>query len=248
MQRRNLVAQKERLLGVMNARNRPKAKTVEDVHAHMFRAIVDQRLLPATKLTELMLMETFGVSRRIVGEALRRLAWENLVVTFPNRGAFVAAPDAAEAREIFAARVAIEGGVAEAVATVADSRALAKLRDNLAQEQALREQGRIREAIHLSGGFHVLMAELSGNRILAAQVKWLVARTSLLINLFENQSGLSGWHDHHGDLIDLCERRDVAAAVALMRDHIKEIEGGLALDRRRPVAFDMVGVFGGDGV
>jgi DNA-binding GntR family transcriptional regulator len=236
--------QKTRLLGVMNARNRPKAKTVEDVHAHVFSAIVDQRLLPGTKLTELALMESFGVSRRIVGAALLRLAWENLVVSFPNRGVFVAAPDASEAREIFSARVAIEAGTTEAVAQAADAQTIARLRENLARERELREEGRVREAIHLSGGFHVLMAELSGNRILSEQVRLLVARTSLLINLFENQTGLSGWHDHHGDLIDHCERGEVAAAVALMRDHIRELESSLALDRRRPVSFDMLGVFG----
>ena len=91
--------QKRRFVGVMNARNRPKAKTADDVYAHLFDAIVDQRLLPGTKLTELALMEAFGVGRRIVGVALQRLVWENLVVSFPNRGAFVAAPDAAEVRQ-----------------------------------------------------------------------------------------------------------------------------------------------------
>ncbi len=239
-----MAQQKERLVGVMNARNRPKVRTTEDAYAHLFAAIVDQRLLPGTKLTELSLMETFGVGRRIVVAALQRLVWENLVVTFPNRGAYVAAPDAAEARDIFAARVAIEAGAVEAVARAANPSAIARLRDILAREQALREQGRVREAIHLSGGFHVLMAQLSGNRILAEQVRLLVARTSLVINLFENQSGLSGWHDHHGDLIALCEERQVSAAVSLMQGHIRELESSLALDRRRPVSFDMLGVFG----
>jgi DNA-binding GntR family transcriptional regulator len=236
--------QKRRLVGVMNARNRPKAATPEDVYAHLFEAIVDQRLLPGTKLTELALMEAFGVGRRIIGVALQRLVWETLVVSFPNRGAFVAAPDAAEVREIFAARIAIEAGTTEAVARAANPRAIAKLRENLKEEQALRRQGRVREAIHLSGGFHVLMADLSGNRILAQQVRLLVARTSLVINLFENHSGLAGWHDHHGDLIKYCAAAEVAASVSLMRAHIEELESSLALDRRRPVSFDLLGVFG----
>ena len=29
-----------------------------------------------------------------------------------------------------------------------------------------------------------------------------------------------------------------------MQDHIRELENSIALDRRRPVSFDMVGVFG----
>jgi DNA-binding GntR family transcriptional regulator len=239
-----MTQQKGRLVGVMNARNRPKVETADEVYAHLFGAIVDQRLLPGAKLTEMALMEAFNVSRRLIGVALQRLTWEGLVVTFANRGAYVAAPDAAEVREIFAARIAIEAGTTEAVAKAGDPQALAKLADNLAREQILRQQGRVREAIHLSGGFHLLMADLSGNHILAQQVRLLVARTSLAINLFENQSGLAGWHDHHGDLIKLCEARRVKAAVALMQDHIRELENSIALDRRRPVSFDMVGVFG----
>jgi DNA-binding GntR family transcriptional regulator len=239
-----MAKQKNRMVGVMNARNRPKVETAEDAYAHLFQAIVDQRLLPGTKLTELALVEAFGVSRRAVGEALQRLTWEKLVVVFPNRGAYVAAPDAAEVGEIFNARMAIEAGTTEAVARAADSKAIALLSDNLAHEHRLREQGRLREAIRLSGGFHVLMAELSGNRILAEQVRLLVARTSLVINLFENQSGLSDWHDHHDDLIKHCQTGNVAAAVALMREHIQELQNSIALDRRRPVSFDMLGVFG----
>lgn len=241
------MAARRRLVGVMNETNRPAVAGVEDAYWQIFGAIVDQRLLPGTKLTEFALMEAFGVSRRTIASALQRLAWEKLVVMLPQRGAFVAAPDAGEARDLFAARIAIECGTTEAVATTHDAQAIAKLEANIEQEKALRQQGRGREAIHLSGGFHVLMAELSGNAILAEQVRILVARTSLVVNLFENQLGLAGWHDHHGDLIAHCAAGHVAEAVALMRSHIEELREGIALDRRRAVAFDMLGVFGRDG-
>jgi DNA-binding GntR family transcriptional regulator len=232
-----------RKIGVMNSRTRPKVDRPEDAYLHLFNAIVDQRLLPGTKLTEMALVEAFGISRRAIGVALQRLVWERLVIMFPNRGAYVAAPEAAEVREIFAARIAIEAGTTEAFARTANDAALARLSMNLADEHALREQGRVREAIHLSGGFHLLMAEMSGNSILAEQVRLLVARTSLVINLFDNRSGLAGWHDHHEDLITLCRERKIEAAVGLMKDHIQELADSVALDSRRPVAFDMVGVF-----
>ena len=199
------------MVGVMNDRTRPKVESPEAAYRHLFDAIVDQRLLPGTKLTEMALVEAFGIGRRAVGLALQRLAWENLIVVFHNRGAYVAAPEAEEVRQIFAARLAIEAGTTEAVARTADEAALARL---------------------------------SANAILAEQVRLLVARTSLVIALFENRGGLQGWHDHHDDLIALCRTRRVEAAVSLMRDHIRELEDGIALDRRRPVSFDMLGVFG----
>ena len=234
----------KQLIGTMNELNRPKVENANGAYEHIFAAIVDQRLLPGTKLTELALMEALGVSRRIVAAALQRLTWEKLVVLLPNRGAFISAPNADEAREVFAARMAIEAGTTEAVARAADPACIVQLRKNVEEEHKLREMGRIREAIHLSGGFHLLMAELSGNRILAEQVRVLVARTSLIVNLFDNQIGLAGWHDHHDDLIEHCAKGEVEQAVSLMRSHIAELEQGLALDRRRPVAFDMISVFG----
>jgi DNA-binding GntR family transcriptional regulator len=236
--------QGKKLVGLMNDRNRPTIKTSDDVYDQIFSAIVDQRLMPGTKLTEMALVEAFGVGRRTIAVALQRLTWERLVVFFPKRGAYIAAPEAHEARDVFAARVAIEAGTTEAVARAADPASIARLRETMEQEHALRRQGQIREAIHLSGGFHVLMAELSGNRILAEQVRILVARTSLIVHLFDNQSGLAGWHDHHDDLIAHCAAGQVEKAVSLMRAHILELKDSLALDRRRPVAFDMLGIFG----
>lgn len=238
------MTQEDRRVGVMNERNRPKVENAEDAYQHLFSAIVDQRLMPGTKLTELALVEAFGIGRRAIATALQRLTWEGLVAFVPQRGAFVAAPDADEAREVFAARIAVEAGTTEAVARSADPVAIMRLRANVDQENKLREQGHLREAIHLSGGFHVLLAELSGNRILAEQVRLLVARTSLIVNLFDNQVGLAGWHDHHDDLIGHCANGEVEPAVKLMRDHIVELREALVLDRRRPVAFDMLGVFG----
>jgi hypothetical protein len=55
--------------------------------------------------------------------------------------------------------------------------------------------------------------------------------------------GRAVWHDHHDDPLQHCASGDVEKAVSFTRGPITEIQAGLALDRRRPVAFDMAGVF-----
>ena len=220
-----------RLVGVVHPANRPKAEDAEAVHAHLFEAIVDQRLPPGAKLTEQSLVETFDIGRRAIGDALKRLVWERLAVAPPNRGVFVAAPDATEARAIFAARRAIEAGCIEAVARRGDRADAAALDANLAEEHRLRRAGRVREAIRLSGGFHTLVARLSGNPILEEQVRLLVARTSLVVALYEDRTSLACWHDDHGELVGLIRARRHRAAAALMQRHLTEIERGLRLDR-----------------
>jgi DNA-binding GntR family transcriptional regulator len=219
------------MVGVVSPANRPRAHDAEAVHAHLFQAIVDQRLPPGAKLTEQYLVETFDIGRRAIGEALRRLVWEKLAVAPPNRGVFVAAPDAEEARAIFAARRAIEAGTTEAVARRGDPKQANALAANLAEEARLRKAGKVREAIGFSGGFHTLVAHLSGNVILEEQVRLLVARTSLVVALHEDRASLSCWHDDHHALVALVRARRHRAAATLMQRHISDIERGLQLDR-----------------
>lgn len=231
------------MVGLSNALNRPRAENLDDVYEHIFSSIVDQRLPPATKLNELTLCEIFNIGRRQVGQVLSRLANDGLIVLHPNRGAFVAAPDVAEARAIFEARRAIEGEITRIVAFGATRDHLVKLKRNVEEENSCRRHGRVREAIRLSGQFHILFGEISGNPILAGLVRNLVARTSLVVSLYENQNTMSCWHDDHGAFIKLVEGRRVAQAVTFMRKHLSHVEESLNLDVQGKGSLDLRGIF-----
>ena len=71
-------------------------------------AILEHRLLPGTKLGEDEIGEIYGASRTLVRTALQQLAHEGIVNIEKNRGAFVARPTPADAREVFEARRLIE--------------------------------------------------------------------------------------------------------------------------------------------
>jgi DNA-binding GntR family transcriptional regulator len=216
-----------RLVGLSNAFNRPAADTLDEVYEHICASIVDQRLPPGAKLNELTLCEIFNIGRRQIGQVLTRLSHDKLVTLHANRGAFVAAPDVAEARAIFQARIMIECEITRVVASNATREMLMPLRKNVEEETIHRMQGRLREAIRASGAFHILLGDLSGNPILAGIVRQLVARTSLVVSLYENQSTMSCWHDDHGDFIRLLEAHRVQPAVTLMRKHLLNVEESL---------------------
>ena len=78
------------------------------------RAIIEHRLQPGTKLAEQKLADHFGVSRTLVRQALFQLAQNRLIKLEPARGAFVAAPSAAEARQVFAVRRMLEAEMTRA--------------------------------------------------------------------------------------------------------------------------------------
>ena len=74
----------------------------------IYKAVMEQRLAPKTKLSEARLCETFGVGRMHVRRALLLLASQGIIELQSNRGAYVACPDESEANDVFAARMLIE--------------------------------------------------------------------------------------------------------------------------------------------
>ncbi len=220
--------------------------SVEDVYRSVMDAIVDQRLLPGTRLNELAMCEAFKISRREMERVFARLAFEAMVRLVPNRGAFVASPDANEARAIFAARKTIEAGVVELAAARASGADFKVLAKNIAEEETHRRAGRMREAIKLSGQFHLLLSEIAGNAILGDQVRQLVARTSLVTSLYENASEMGCWHDDHHKLIEHLRAHQPKKAVDLMRRHLDGLEESLDLDRKISSKTNLRAIFGLD--
>jgi DNA-binding GntR family transcriptional regulator len=232
-----------KLVGLSNAFNRPQVADLDDVYAHIFNSVVDQRLPPGTKLNEVELAEIFDVGRRQVVQVLQRLAYDGLVTLHRNRGAFVAMPGADEARSIFDARKVIEAEITRIVAQTAKREMLVPLRRNVEAEGECRRSGQIREAIRLSGEFHMLLGACAGNPILYAMVRQLVARTSLVVALYENQNTMMCWHDDHSVFLKLLESNRINQAVALMRRHLSHVEESLDLDQRPDKRFDLRAIY-----
>jgi len=232
-----------KLVGLSNALNRPKIDDIEDVYAHIFNSIVDQRLPPGTKLNEVTLAEIFNVGRRHIVQVLQRLAYDHLITLHRNRGAFVAMPGKEEARAIFDARKVIEAEITRLVAQNATREKLVPLRRNVEAEAECRRSGQLREAIRLSGEFHILLGGCAGNPILYAMVRQLVARTSLVVALYENQNTMMCWHDDHSVFLKLLEGNRITQAVALMRKHLAHVEESLNLDQGPDNRFDLRAIY-----
>jgi DNA-binding GntR family transcriptional regulator len=163
-----------------------------------------------------------------------------------NRGAFVAVPGADEARAIFDARKIIEVEITRVVAERATREKLVPLRRNVEAEADCRRAGKLREAIRLSGEFHILLGACAANPILYALVRQLVARTSLVVALYENQNTMTCWHDDHSVFLKLLEGNKVNQAMTLMRKHLAHVEASLDLEQRPDNRFDLRAIYAPD--
>lgn len=215
----------------------------EEIVERIFEAIIDQRLPPGTKLSEAALCEAFGVGRMRIRQSLLLLSSREVVDLLPNRGAFVASPSAEQAREVFETRLMIEPNVSRLAVQRATEADLAMLGQHLQLEHAAHHGNKRRDAIRLSGQFHVLLAEVAGNTVALRMVKELVTRTSLIIGIF-GSPGVSNCRDEdHDDLFAAFKTRDSDLAARLMEDHLRHIQEHLELGSRTEAATDLVAIF-----
>lgn len=221
----------------------PAASGEDGIRAAIRAAIEDRRLAPGTRLVEEQLARIFGVSRARVRGALRELAHEHLVEVRRNRGACVAAPSPEEARQVFQARRLMEDMIIRSLAATRPPGAVERLRAHVAAEAAAADRGDRGAGIRLSGEFHLLLAGAMGNSILAAFLRDLVARSSLIIALYERRSAANCSAEDHARLIALVAAGDAEGAAAEMARHLGEIEDRLDLEEEDAGAVDLRAVF-----
>ena len=199
------------------------------------KAIVEHRLQPGSKLAEQKLADHFGVSRTLVRQALFQLSQNRLIRMEPARGAFVAAPAVDEARQVFAVRRMLEAEMArEFVRTVTPAKIKA-LKEHVALEKASVNGEDVSGRTELLGDFHVRMAELMGNQVLAQMLGELISRCALVTLMYQSATAAEHSHEEHGEIVKALAARDEALAVQLMNEHLLHVEQSLTFDREQPV-------------
>lgn len=207
-----------------------RENTQDDIYEKIYVAILEHRLHPGTKLVEERLADIFGVSRARIREVLARLAHEQVVELYPQRGAYVAKPSIEQARDVFEARRLIEPAVVRRLIGTLTAEKLARLRQHQELERDARRRDDKRAVIRLSGEFHSLAAELAGNSALARNMRELAVLTCLMIVLYDAPTSESCRADEHSQIVDAIAKRDSAKAESLMLKHLDHIEKGMKLE------------------
>lgn len=210
---------------------------VDKLATQLQARVLDGDLAPGTRLRQEALAEEFGVSRTPIREALRKLQASGLVELRPNRGALVRGLTPREIRDAYAVRAELEGLAAEVAALRIDQAQLERLhrahghfRDALARMRGGTRNGRRRLSerdIEAWGAandeFHQTIQAAAGNEVLAATLRHLhrsFPRGLSRLVLRESTSLLEANVGEHEAVLKAIERRDPAAARALMAQHV----------------------------
>jgi len=198
------------------------------------KAIVEHRLHPGTKLAEQKLADHFGVSRTLIRQALFQLAQKRLIRMEPARGAFVATPSAEEARQVFAVRRMIEVEMTRTFVRTVTPGQIKALKEHVAREKAAINSDDVPGRTDLLGDFHVVIADLMGNQVLAQLLGELISRCALITLMYQTTNAAEHSAEEHTEILKAIAAKDEETAVRLMDAHLRHVEENLSLDRKLP--------------
>ena len=209
----------------------------------IFRAIQEGELKPGVKLGEDQLASLFKVNRARVREALRQLSGIGLVTIFRNRGAFVARPTREIAEQTYAARILVEADIIATIARNHSEQDIATLRDHISQQNAAYSSGNRRHYLRLLGEFHLVLANIAGNRVLGQFLAHLVAQTVLIVMLYDRGGPPDCSLTEHEEMLKAIKAGDVATSQKMMRAHLEATIERLDFDQDEE-QIDLASIFG----
>lgn len=234
-------------LAVLNESDRGEAEEGVSLESRIYdrihSAIADRKLAPGARLVEEQLAEVFNVNRSRIRVVLQALAHDRVVILSKNKGAAVAHPSVAEAREVFAARRLIEVSLAREIVRTIDDKGIRRLKGHLRKEDAAEKRGDRAVEMRTSHDFHMLLGELLGNDVVIDILKGLLVRSSLITAIYERRDvHVCSQSDHRG-LIELIEKRDGEGLAQAMLDHLIDVERHLNFEEKKETALNLREVF-----
>jgi len=206
-----------------------KPVTAEEITAQLSEAVHEHRLKPGVKLREDEVSEVFGVSRTIVRQALRNMAFGGLLTIEKNRGASVSKPTLKEAHEVFQARALLEPSTARAAAERTTPVDIARLQRHIKEEHEALDKGQLGLALKLSGDFHLEIARIADQQTIEHFLKQLISRSSLVIALYWKRRNALCENNSHHTIVEALRNNDGSVAEDLMTGHLLDIYSQLDL-------------------
>lgn len=202
-----------------------KTSTV-GIYERLRRAIMDFELAPGARITETELAETFGISRTPVREALHRLENEGLISIRPKQGCFVRDVDIHQISNYYDIRIALEVMAVELACKNMPDEVIAQLSDTWNPAKRPKRFKNSDEIKVLEEIFHAMIAEYSGNPVLASYLKDVNDHIRSVRRLgFPDEKSVIETYDEHYRICKLLKKRDARAAREEMIRHIRKSQG-----------------------
>ena len=186
--------------------------------------IASGELLPGTKLSEQQLAASLQVSRNTLREAFTMLSIESVVTRYPNRGVFVASPDADAVREIYRVRRMLE----PAAVQWGPNLDLPRLDAVIAKARAAKSRGLVAEMAAANQDFHQGLVSMSGSVQLQQMMARVLAEMRLVFHAMSSEPDFhTRYVEENASLVELLRAGRRAEAAEVLRGYLDAAEAEL---------------------
>lgn len=198
-----------------------RRSTAEIVADRIREAIMRGTFPPGTQLGEVELAARLGVSRGPLREAMQHLVAEGLVRSERHRGLFVRELDAADVRDVYVARTAVERAAGLLILSGDRSAATRRLSDALAAMEAVAD-----DPVALADAdqaFHAELVAASGSQRLGRMADTLLVETRMcLAALQQNAPPADALIAEHRELRDAVRDGDEHRLCVVLEAHMAD--------------------------
>jgi len=207
----------------------------------MEEAILSGQFKPRERLIEMDLISTYGVSRTVIREALKKLEAKGLVRTTPYRGAVVADLTLEEVEEIYFVRVELERIAARLVLKHITSKEIQELK-RLAKEVERHLREKTHQMIERDSEFHRTLFRACRNRYLFDMIDFLRTKAHIVrFNAWSIPHRIEQSISEHREMIKAIVDRNLSQFEKLIIKHLtfskdsymSQLKGGDLIERSR---------------
>ena len=202
--------------------HRPLRELVyEELKAQILKGII----IPGTRLMEIEMADSMGVSRTPIREAIRKLEKEGLVVIEPRKGAYASQISTADMVDILEVRQNMEGLAAYFAAFRMENDELCELRGLAGNYNKAVEDGVTADMINYDTKFHRRIVDSSHNKILIQMVEQLhelVLRFRYIY--YDDFKRAEKMPKEHNEIMEAIARGDGEAARAAADIHVERLK------------------------
>lgn len=194
----------------------------QDVFEYLKNAIIDQTILPGSRLVESKIADMLGISRTPLREALHKLEREDWIEQVPSGGFQVVTLTREEIEQTFGIRSVLEAYAARLAAENCRDKDLIPLEKKMKEYQRCLELNKDRENLQIiNTQFHDLLYALSKSAKLIKMINQLRAQISRFRHIILKQDDYAQKsNDDHIRMLEAIKARDGEAVEQLVRAHI----------------------------
>ena len=195
----------------------------EKVYQSLYHRIVNGKLKPGERITEMQIAKSHGVSQAPVREALKRLAEDRLVDLVPRSGCYVCELTREDVNYLFEIRKRLESLALEYAFENMDTKRVQNLRQKFNECRELDEHKLVQNELRLDSQLHSMIFETSGSKDLQILLNKLWARIQLFrireaADMVRARLAL----ERHLEILDSILARDMKKAQRVLSQHLEE--------------------------